>query len=132
MTRRNATCLGAVRAWSVQVSAVLVAVLALVVLAVARDGDRLAAAATEPPLTTRDGVVAADSPTASKVGAAVLAAGGNAMDAAAATALALGVVNPTSSGIGGGGFALVYVAAERRTYALDFREVAPAALDPGD
>src|SRR5689334_9312393 len=76
-------------------------------------------AAHGPPLTTRLGVVAADDPIASQVGAATLESGGNAIDAAAATALALGVVNPASSGIGGGGFALVYVAAERKVYVYD-------------
>ena len=89
-------------------------------------------AAHGPPLTTTGGAVAADDPTASAVGARVLAAGGNAADAAIATALALGVVNPVSSGIGGGGFAVVYDAATRTTHVYDFREVAPAALDPSD
>jgi gamma-glutamyltranspeptidase / glutathione hydrolase len=83
-----------------------------------------------PPLTSQRGVVAADNEIASRVGATVLAGGGNAIDAAAATALALGVVSPLSSGIGGGGLALVYVADEGKTYALDFRESAPAALTP--
>lgn len=78
------------------------------------------------------GAVAADDPRATAVGAAVLADGGTAADAAVATALALGVVNPASSGIGGGGFAIVYDAATGKTYAFDFREVAPAALDPSD
>jgi gamma-glutamyltranspeptidase / glutathione hydrolase len=83
-----------------------------------------------PPLTSDKGVVASDNEIASRVGASVLAAGGNAIDAAAATALALGVVSPLSSGIGGGGFALVYLAEEGKTYAFDFRESAPAALTP--
>lgn len=89
-------------------------------------------AAYGPPLTTDGGVVAADDPTASEIGARVLAGGGNAADAAVATALALGVVNPVSSGIGGGGFAVVHDAASGQTRVYDFREVAPAALDPSD
>jgi len=81
-------------------------------------------------LRTKGGVVATDNPIASQVGADVLASGGNAVDAAVAAAFALGVVNPTSSGIGGGGFAVVYIAAEKKLYVIDFREVAPAALRP--
>ncbi|MEM8607511.1 MAG: gamma-glutamyltransferase [Myxococcota bacterium] len=74
--------------------------------------------------------VAADQPAASRAGAEVLAAGGNAADAAAATMLALGVVNPASSGLGGGGFALYYRASDRSVSFLDFRERAPAAATP--
>ncbi len=87
-------------------------------------------AGNPPPLVTDRGAVATDDARASEVGARVLARGGNAADAAAAAALALGVVNPSSSGIGGGGFAVVYVAREKKTYVLDFRELAPARLTP--
>ena len=71
------------------------------------------------------GVVAADHPLASEAGAAMLRAGGNAVDAAVAAALAGGVVQPHSSGLGGGGFAVV-VGPGRDPAALDFRERAPA------
>jgi gamma-glutamyltranspeptidase/glutathione hydrolase len=71
--------------------------------------------------------VASDHALASAAGLASLRAGGNAADAACATALALGVLHPESSGIGGGAFALVYIAKEKKMYALDARERAPAA-----
>ena len=77
-----------------------------------------------------NGVVAVSSPLAAKAGADVLAAGGNAIDAAAAIQFALNVVEPQSSGIGGGGFMMVYVAKENKTYAVDSREKAPAAATP--
>jgi len=62
---------------------------------------------------------------------AALKAGGNAVDAACATALALGVLHPESSGIGGGAFMLVYLARDKQIHALDARERAPAAITTG-
>ncbi len=90
----------------------------------------LAGAATPPPFRAAHAAVASDHPLASAAGLAALKGGGNAIDAACATALALGVVHPDSSGIGGGGFALVYLVKEKKSYALDFRERAPAAITP--
>ncbi len=59
----------------------------------------------------------------------VLERGGDAVDAAVAAATVLGVVAPAGSGLGGGGFALVWRARERRVTTFDFRETAPAAFD---
>ncbi len=70
------------------------------------------------------GMVAADHPAASQVGAQILDAGGNAIDAGVGTLLALGVVNPFASGLGGGGFCLIRPA-DGEVEVLDFRERAP-------
>jgi len=78
------------------------------------------------------GVVASQSRRAAEIGAAVLASGGNAIDAAVATSFAVGVLEPWMNGIGGGGCMLVYIAKEKRCYAVDFTMVAPASLDPSD
>ena len=76
------------------------------------------------------GMVASDSPEASEIGAAVLRDGGNAFDAAVATSFALGVARSHSTGLGGGGFMVAYIAADKRFVVLDFREMAPAAATP--
>ena len=67
---------------------------------------------------------------ASQVGRDVLARGGNAMDAAIATAAALGVTEPYSAGIGGGGFLVYYDARTRRVHTIDSRETAPRSFTP--
>jgi len=77
--------------------------------------------------TGKLGAVAAEHRLASRAGVEILRSGGTAVDAAIAAALATGVVNPSSSGLGGGGFLVVYTAAEGRTHVIDFRERAPEA-----
>jgi len=74
--------------------------------------------------------VATENATASAIAMDVLARGGSAVDAAIAGALAIGVVHPVSSGLGGGGFATVYDAKTKEIRILDFRETAPKDLVP--
>lgn len=76
------------------------------------------------------GGVSTESPAATRAAIAILKQGGNAVDAAVTAALMGGVTSPTSSGIGGGGFALVWDAKAKRAVVLDFRETAPAGIDP--
>jgi gamma-glutamyltranspeptidase / glutathione hydrolase len=76
-------------------------------------------------LQSGHGLVVADSEQASQAGMEILRRGGNAVDAAIATALALSVVDQASSGLGGGGFMVIYRAKDNKAFALDFRETAP-------
>lgn len=78
------------------------------------------------PTRAANGMVVSTDAYASDVGVGILQAGGNAVDAAIATSLALAVVNPEAGNIGGGGFMLVRLA-DGRTAALDYRETAPLA-----
>lgn len=78
------------------------------------------------PLAPR-GLVVAGHPLGADVGGTVLARGGNAVDAAVATAFAMTVVEPFMSTIGGAGTMLVHLAAENETLVVDFNAVAPAA-----
>lgn len=74
---------------------------------------------------SNEGIVAADDVRCSDIGASLLAAGGNAVDAAIGTVLCLGVVSPGSSGLGGGSFLLFYNYTSRQSVFIDGRETAP-------
>ena len=76
--------------------------------------------------STARALVAAEHPLGAEVGAAVLARGGNAVDAAVATAFAMTVVEPFMSSVAGGGTMLVHMARRGETVALDFNVQAPA------
>lgn len=87
---------------------------------------------TKPAITGSSGLVATQHYAASAVGAKVLSDGGNAIDAAIATSLMLGTVEPWMSGLGGGGFMLYYEAATQQTHSIDCGMQAPANLVPSD
>nr|WP_229837242.1 gamma-glutamyltransferase [Dactylosporangium sucinum] len=81
-----------------------------------------------PTATGYGGAVASVDPTATAVGLQVLRDGGNAVDAAVAVAATLGVTEPFSAGIGGGGFFVYYDAKSGRVSTLDGRETAPQSM----
>ncbi len=85
---------------------------------------------TKPAATGRRGMVASQSRDAALAGVSVLEAGGNAVDAAVATALALAAMEPWNSGLGGIGFALVHRAGQARAEVVDFGPRAPGRLQP--
>jgi gamma-glutamyltranspeptidase / glutathione hydrolase len=78
------------------------------------------------PVLASHGMVVAQESMAAKAGLDILRRGGNAVDAAVAVGFALAVTLPRAGNLGGGGFMLVYIAKERKTVAIDYREVAPA------
>jgi gamma-glutamyltranspeptidase / glutathione hydrolase len=86
--------------------------------------------AKTPVATGTGGAVATISEQASQSALTILNKGGNAIDAAVAAAATLGVTDPYSCGIGGGGFMMIYLAKEKRVITIDHRETAPAATTP--
>ncbi|POR43778.1 gamma-glutamyltransferase [Methylobacterium sp. V23] len=88
------------------------------------------------PVLGAHGMVASQEARATRVGVAILRAGGNAVDAAVAVGFALAVTLPRAGNLGGGGFMMIHRAEGDETIALDYREIAPAAarsdmfLDP--
>ena len=78
------------------------------------------------PVIDDDGMVVSQRKIASEVGAQILKDGGNAVDAAVATGLALAVVLPRAGNLGGGGFMIVHLKEKNETITIDYREKAPA------
>ena len=81
------------------------------------------------PAVSNSGMVVSQHYLATEVGKTILDQGGNAIDASVAVAFALAVVLPRAGNIGGGGFLVLHNAEENKNYALDYREMAPAAAD---
>ena len=94
------------------------------------DAGPAAAPAVAAPIVAAEGGVTAATPLAVEAGLEVLRAGGSAADAAVAVQAMLGLVEPQSSGIGGGAFLLYYEAATHRITAFDGRETAPRGASP--
>lgn len=78
------------------------------------------------PVWARNGMVSTQEAVATRIGVDVLENGGNAVDAAAAVALALAVTLPRAGNLGGGGFMIVHDAESGETVAIDYREKSPA------
>ncbi len=79
------------------------------------------------PVISKTGMVVSQRQSASEVGARILRKGGNAVDAAVATGLALSVVLPRAGNLGGGGFMVIYLKDIDQTITIDYREKAPSA-----
>ena len=102
----------------VVMTAVMIAVLAMSFVSVS-------AATKLSEVRGTNGMVAAASKYAAEAGVEILKKGGNAIDAAVATAFAIGVVEPNASGLGGEGYVVAYLADQKKVIAIDYRSAAP-------
>lgn len=113
----------------------LLVLVAIVAPAFAQEAAQVAPEAStgwadKPRVTAKRHMVVAANPIAADAGLEILRAGGNALDAAIATVLVLGIVEPQSSGLGGGAFLLVHDAQANKLTTYDGRETAPAMAAP--
>src|SRR5690242_10573945 len=109
---------------------VVAAALAAALLAIATAAAPAATPPAKAPTAVGTGGAAATvDPDATRAAIDVLRRGGNAIDAAVSAAAVLGVVEPYSCGVGGGGFMLVYSAKDHVVHTIDSRETAPAAMN---
>jgi gamma-glutamyltranspeptidase / glutathione hydrolase len=117
-----------------RVAAALALLLGIVATALASPSGAVAQGPSVPPRQAvavgTGGAVSTVDPLASQAAIRVLDRGGNAVDAAVAAAAVLGVTEPYTCGIGGGGFMVIYLAADERVVTLDARETAPQAFRP--
>lgn len=91
--------------------------------------DIVQLAKTTKPVLARNGMVTSQDAIATRIGVEILEKGGNAVDAAVAVGFALAVTHPRAGNLGGGGFFVIWLAEKKQAVALDFREVAPAAIN---
>ncbi len=92
--------------------------------------ERFSGMTFKPLVYGQHSMVVTNNPWASKVASLILKKGGNAIDASVAAAFVLGLTEPSSSGIGGGGFALTYNQSTQHLIAYDGREIAPHSASP--
>jgi gamma-glutamyltranspeptidase/glutathione hydrolase len=91
--------------------------------------DIVQLAKTTKPVLARNGMVTSQDAIATRIGVEILEKGGNAVDAAVAVGFALAVTHPRAGNLGGGGFFVIWLSEKQQAVALDFREVAPAAIN---
>lgn len=91
--------------------------------------DIVLLAKTAKPAVAKHGMVTTQDAIATRIGVEILEKGGNAVDAAVAVGFALAVTHPRAGNLGGGGFFVIWLAEKKQAVALDFREIAPAAIN---
>ena len=117
------------RSRSIVATAVLLCTAVPCLAAQGPDSSSLSTKGRDSSITSKKGMVVSTSSIASDAGASILAKGGNAVDAAVATAFALAVTHPSAGNIGGGGF-MVYRPAKGEAMTVDYREKAPLKATP--